>query len=207
MSVISRAFVAWVVIGVAFAVSVAVLVYLGVFNVAADDPHSAAVFVALELARDRSIAMRVRDLQVPALDDPALVAEGAEHYGAMCAGCHLAPDARQSEIRDGLYPQPPDLTQRADVSPAEQFWVVKHGIKMSAMPAWGKSHDDRSIWGIVAFLRRLPDLSPEQYRAMVDAHVEHHDQHDDAGSEHHHSHNHHHEADHAHQHAHTDAPR
>jgi hypothetical protein len=30
------------------------------------------------------------------------------------------------------------------------------------MPAWGKTHDDATIWTIVAFLQTLPTLSPEQ---------------------------------------------
>ena len=138
----------------------------------------------MELVRDRSIAVRIKDVQVPPLDDPELVADGAEHYAAMCAGCHLAPGIKQSELREGLYPQPPNLTERIDAGPAEKFWIVKHGIKMSAMPAWGKTHDDRSIWGIVAFLQRLPELTAEQYRALVDAQDDRHDHHDDAVSEH-----------------------
>jgi len=85
----------------------------------------------------------------------------------MCADCHFAPGTQQSEIREGLYPQPPNLTEKTDLVPAEMFWAIKHGIKMSAMPAWGKTHDDQNIWGIVAFLQQLPDLTPEQYRALV----------------------------------------
>jgi hypothetical protein len=45
--------------------------------------------------------------------------------------------------------------------------VIKHGIKMSAMPAWGPSHDDATIWSMVAFLQKLPEMTPAQYKAMV----------------------------------------
>ena len=184
MSFIPRPLKTWFLIGSAAAGFVLLFVYFGVFNVAADVPHSALVFTAMELVRDRSIAVRIKDVQVPPLDDPELVADGAEHYAAMCVDCHLAPGVKQSEMREGLYPQPPDLTEHIDAGPAEKFWIVKHGIKMSAMPAWGKTHDDRSIWGIVAFLQRLPELTPEQYRALVDAQDDRHDHHDDAASEH-----------------------
>ena len=51
--------------------------------------------------------------------------------------------------------------------PAETFWIIKHGIKMTAMPAWGKTHDDRLIWDMVAFVRKLPGLSPAQYQAIT----------------------------------------
>jgi len=116
------------------------------------------------------------------LGDEKLIATGAEHYAAMCSECHLAPDKKESEIRSGLYPQPPDLTKHLHASPAEMFWVIKHGIKMSGMPAWGKTHDDSSIWGLVAFLQKLPELTPAQYQALAGAEGESH---------HHHSHDHH----------------
>ncbi len=61
------------------------------------------------------------------------------------------------------------------LTPAEEFWVIKHGIKMSGMAAWGKTHSDQLIWDMVAFLRRLPQLSPAVYAQMVkNAPAEHH---------------------------------
>jgi len=156
----------------------AVLIYSGAFNIAADVPHSSVAYRLMEAVRDRSIAVRLGDVQVPSLDNPNLAAEGAKHYAAMCVDCHLAPGIEDSELRQGLYPQPPNLAEHIDAGPAEKFWVIKHGIKMSAMPAWGKTHDDQSIWGLVAFLQKLPELTPEQYHALVDAggegHAHHH---------------------------------
>jgi mono/diheme cytochrome c family protein len=164
-------------IGFAAGALAALFVYAGVFDVAADVPHSAIVYAGMEAVRDRSIAVRAKDIQVPPLDDPKLIAEGAEHYDAMCIGCHLAPGFKQSELRDGLYPQPPDMTEHIDAGTAEMFWVIKHGIKMSAMPAWGKTHDDQSIWALVAFLQKLPELTRDQYEALVAAGGEDHDFH------------------------------
>ena len=137
------------------------------FNVGADAPHSAFTVTIMDAVRSRSIATRASDVQPPPLDDAALIATGAEHYAAMCSGCHLAPDKKESEIRAGLYPQPPDLTKHLHARPAETFWVIKHGIKMSGMPAWGKTHDDSSIWGLVAFLQKLPELTAVQYQALA----------------------------------------
>jgi len=159
----------WSLIGTAAVGFVLLFVYLGIFNVAADVPHSALVSTLMQLVRDRSIAARIKDVQVPPLDDSKLIADGGEHYAAMCVDCHLAPGVKPSEMRQGLYPQPPDLTEQSDAGPAAKFWTIKHGIKMSAMPAWGKTHDDRSIWGLVAFLEKLPALTPDEYRALVGA--------------------------------------
>jgi mono/diheme cytochrome c family protein len=157
--------------------SVLIYVYAGIFNVAADEPHSAIVYAAMEIIRGRSITVRAKDVQPPSLDDATLIATGARHYAAMCGGCHLAPDKKDSEIRAGLYPKPPDLTKNIHMNPAEEFWVIKHGIKMSAMPAWGMTHDDSSIWGLVAFLQKLPDLTPAQYQALAKTEGEPHHQH------------------------------
>ena len=150
-------------------IGIATYIYLGVFDVAADVPHSAFVYNIMQLTRQRSLAARAADVKVPSLDDATLIADGAEHYRAMCSGCHLAPGAPDSELRRGLYPKPPNLSQPLNATPAEMFWAIKHGIKMSAMPAWGVSHDDRAIWGIVAFVQKMPGMTPEQYQAMTAA--------------------------------------
>ena len=72
-----------------------------------------------------------------------------------------------NELRQGLYPKPPNLAEPRERQPAESFWIIKHGIKMSGMPAWGVTHDDDSIWGLVAFLQQLPTLDAEGYRALT----------------------------------------
>jgi hypothetical protein len=70
-------------------------------------------------------------------------------------------------MSQGLYPQAPELARSQDQSAAEQFWTIKHGVKLSAMPAWGRTHDDQLIWDMVAFVRTLPTMSPEQYKAAI----------------------------------------
>jgi mono/diheme cytochrome c family protein len=145
----------------------AALSYSGAYDVGADEPHSTITARVLAVIRDRSIAARAESLPVPNLADPALIALGAGHYAGMCTGCHLAPGIADSEMRQGLYPKPPNLTQRRTRSPAESFWIIKHGVKMSAMPAWGSTHDDQTIWAIVAFLQQLPTLDASEYSALA----------------------------------------
>lgn len=147
----------------------AVIIGAGLYNVAADEPHTSVVLRMLETARERSIAVRADDIEVPKLDDPTMVRRGAGNYDAMCVGCHLAPGKADSELSAGLYPAPPDLTEDTRLNPTEVFWVIKHGIKATGMPAWGKSMEDPYIWDLVAFVRNLPSLSAEQYAAEVAA--------------------------------------
>ncbi len=149
------------------AVAATATVSLGVYNVAADDPHSRPVYALLETARERSIEVRAAKLQVPTnLDDPERIRQGAGNYNAMCVTCHLSPDAAATEMSKGLYPAPPNLSKQP-VAPAEAFWVIKHGIKASGMPAWGRSMQDDYIWNMVAFLQQLPGMDAARYRALV----------------------------------------
>ena len=154
-----------IVLGV-LALGAGAFVYSGLYNIGADDHHTKPVFAVLQTLRERSIHARSEDLTVPDLNDPQLILKGAGQYAAMCTQCHLKPGMKDSELRPGLYPQPPDLSQTR-VAPKEAFWIIKHGIKMSAMPAWGGSHDDSTIWSMVAFLQKLPDMTPAQYKDMV----------------------------------------
>jgi len=141
--------------------------YSGLYDVAATAPDNAMTRWLLVTVRNQSIDQRAAGIEVPSLTDPALVQEGFEHYHEMCVGCHLAPGVDSSEIRQGLNPQPPVLAQVVPhSSPARLFWVIKNGVKMSGMPAWGTSHSDPMIWAMVAFLERLPDMTPTEYRAM-----------------------------------------
>jgi mono/diheme cytochrome c family protein len=149
-------------------VAATVGIYAGLYNIAADVPHTKPVYWLLETARERSVAARARDIVVPNdLADQNRISKGAGQYAEMCSGCHLAPGMKRTEISRGLYPRAPELRHKNDLSPAEQFWIVKHGVKMTGMPAWGVTHDDQLLWDVVAFVRKLPGLTPDQYEALV----------------------------------------
>ena len=140
--------------------------YSGIYDMGADSHHTKPVATFISVLRERSIKRRAKDLVVPNLEDPALMLQGAGHYAAMCTGCHLAPGKAENEMRPGLYPRPPNLSRFAPDA-RDAFWVIKHGIKMSAMPAWGSTHDDPTIWSMVAFLQKMHAMSPAQYQDMV----------------------------------------
>lgn len=155
----------------------AAFVYAGVVNVAADEPHSDAMYWLMQTTRQRSIAMRADEIAVPQnLDDPKRLGSGVAQYAEMCSGCHLAPGARRSEMSRGLYPRAPVLSRGSPLTTAETFWVIKHGIKMSGMPAWGTTHNDDLIWNLVAFLKQLPELTNDQYKTMLESAPKSHDE-------------------------------
>jgi mono/diheme cytochrome c family protein len=138
----------------------------------------------LETARTRSIEAHSAGIQVPpGLDDPAKVLIGVDHYAAHCAVCHGAPGVPRGDIARGLYPPPPDLAKAAPFYSAGLFWIVKHGIKMTGMPAWS-DHSDDELWTTVAFLVKLPDMSEQEYATLVTASLAHGGHHDHAAGDH-----------------------
>ena len=143
-------------------------IYAGLYNIAADVPHTQPVYWLLETARERSVVARAREILVPSnLNDAKRISRGAGQYAEMCSICHLAPGMKRTEISHGLYPRAPELRRQTDLTPSEQFWIVKHGVKMTGMPAWGVTHHDELLWDVVAFVRKLPELTREQYETLV----------------------------------------
>ena len=158
------------------AAAVAAIVALsGLYNVAADAPHFEATKALIAGIRERSVESRLGGINVPPLADAHMIADGASDYDAMCTACHLAPGMGENEMRPGMNPKPPILWKMRNTDPREQFWIIKHGIKMTGMPAWGVTHNDAEIWNMVAFLQKLPSLSSAQYKAIVMAGGTHHD--------------------------------
>lgn len=145
-------------------------IYSGTYNIAASVPHLAVTEALLNWTVERSIENHAKSVTVPETVRNVSFKEGFPHYDAMCVYCHGAPGIERSEFGEGLYPLGPPLFQKTlddedeDVlSASERFWIVKNGIKMTGMPAFGKTHDDREIWKIVAFLGVLPNLSNSDY--------------------------------------------
>lgn len=141
----------------------------GAYDVAADEPHWTVTRSVMEKVRTASVERRSAHIEVPSLDDAALITSGAGNYDAMCAGCHLKPGVESTELSRGLYPEPPSFPTAKPRAPAAAFWVIKHGIKMTGMPAWGKSMDDEYVWGLVAFVNELEGMTEDRYRELVAA--------------------------------------
>ena len=161
-----------------FLVGGGLFLYSGYFPMGADVPHNQLTHKLLETLRENSIARAARDIEVPAdLNTSERLLAGGADYNDMCAGCHLKPGKTESDLSIGLYPSPPNLATIAvegdgdaendNAGTKRHFWIIKHGIKASGMPAWGPTHDDERIWNMVAFLKRLPDLSADQYQILT----------------------------------------
>ncbi len=148
----------------------AAFIWFGLFNVSARVPHAAITLGLIEAVRDRSIIVNSRDVKVPPLDNPDLSARGASVFHEMCRDCHGAPGVAAEPFSQGLYPASADLLS-GDVQKEwknhQLFWIVDNGLKMTGMPAFGSTLGKDELIDIVAFLRRLPGMTPEQYQLLT----------------------------------------
>jgi mono/diheme cytochrome c family protein len=170
----------------------AFLVFTGRIDVAADREHSRAVAWLLETARERAVANQAGRVKVrlPDLTDEERLHGAVVGFEEMCARCHAPPHGGTSALARGLNPPPPDLTRAAVIRGADElFWVTRHGIRMTGMPAWGPTHVDDELWPVIALITRFPEFAEGDYATLLAAARE-------AGAEHVHDH----EPDHGHNH-------
>ena len=180
----------------------------GAYNMAATEKHWPVTEKLIEWMRINSIAARSNELEIPAVDESESLSIGATHYDAMCTGCHLSPGQEPTELAQGLYPQAPVFHQRTSLTDAEKlqeqtkayFWVIKNGIKMTAMPAWGLTHDDDTIWAMAFFVQKLAGMTASTYDELAHEKADNHHQHEHAAHEHDHQHGQH----NGHKHQHND---
>jgi mono/diheme cytochrome c family protein len=145
-----------------------VLIYSGSYNVAASSTDYGIVQWVLETTMEKSVRHHAQGVVMPDLPEVSRQ-KGVEHFAAMCVLCHGAPGVDPSAIGRGLKPQPPVLgTVVHEWTSAELFWIVGNGIKMTGMPAFGRSHREEELWGIVAFIRQLPEMTAAEYRSLTE---------------------------------------
>ena len=149
----------------------------GAINIGADVKPGLIERTLAPWARERSVERRAPKGENPYVSDPAAIATGFDHYRENCVMCHGAPGAAGAELSKGLNPSAPSLGKGENDRPdGVLFWFIKHGIRMTPMPAWGPTHSDEEIWKIVAFIRHLPNLTAQERDSLraTTGEAEHH---------------------------------
>ena len=145
-----------------------ITVVAGLVPVKASAGHWAVTSWFLHFAMRRSVATHTIGLELPSLDDPVLVIKGAGHFEIGCRPCHGSPELPNPRVTRAMLPPPPYLPQRiAAWTPEQLFYIVKHGVKMTGMPAWPSQQRDDEVHAMVAFLNKLPELDVAGYRRLV----------------------------------------
>jgi mono/diheme cytochrome c family protein len=145
-----------------------IVIETGVYDVGMNNHDHPLVNQVIETAVKKSVQRHAQGIAEPPLADTALINLGAREYRP-CLGCHGAPGVPKGNIAKGLWPEAPDLSKTADEwTPSELYWIIKNGLKFTAMPAWGPSHDDHELWAMTAFVHQLPKMSPAQYKELTE---------------------------------------
>lgn len=140
---------------------------IGIIPIRASDGHWAITRWFLDFSKRRSVSLHSMRIDVPPLRDRALVVKGAAAYDQTCRPCHGSPGSAPPRVVRAMLPKPPHLPDVvARWSPAELFYITKHGIKFTGMPAWPAQGRDDEVWAVVAFLLEMPKLDAASYRAL-----------------------------------------
>ncbi len=142
------------------------VVEFGLYNIAASQQHNAIVSWALHETFIQSVRLRAEAVSAPRFTQARIIS-GFKQYQTDCMACHGGPGVSRADWVKGLEPTPPFLLKNGDEwTSAELYYILEHGIKMSAMPSWGETRSGDQIWDLVGFLQALPDISPARFAEM-----------------------------------------
>jgi mono/diheme cytochrome c family protein len=149
------------------AVLIALALFLGGFNAAADAGWSQPATWAIHRTMVHSVEARAHDIAPPDRFTAAEVREGFRVYDTHCAMCHGGPGLGRQPWTAGMEPSPPYLIDAAlRWKPEELYWIVRHGVKMTGMPAWNSRISSSDTWSLVGFLEALPRITAADYARL-----------------------------------------
>jgi mono/diheme cytochrome c family protein len=144
----------------------AIVLYSGVYNVAATAPHSRLVAAILDAGQDASVEEHAKGLEPLASALEAKGRAGFVGYEKMCVGCHAAPGVERSDVGKGLYPPAPELWTKKYLTMSEVYWIETNGIKDTGMPAFGRTHEADELWQVASFVMRLGKMSAKDFDTL-----------------------------------------
>ncbi len=140
----------------------------GAFDARASTPHDIFTAWSTHTTMIHSMRRGARDVHPPAAFTPAETIAGMRLYEQRCMACHGGPGVARAAWVQGMNPSPPFLLDASRRwTRGQLFWVVKNGVKMTGMPAWGLTESDGDIWNLVAFLEAMPQMKPADFQRVV----------------------------------------
>jgi mono/diheme cytochrome c family protein len=157
-----------VTVALALAVGLA-LALMGFVGMRADNPPSKIETIVAGHAMDASVARSAPKMANPVMSDEANLAAGARLYREHCTLCHGDPAHPKAALADSLNPPAPQfMKDMADMPENQNFYILQHGIRWTAMPGWKNVLSDQQIWQLVTFLSHMHDLPPTAKRVFTD---------------------------------------
>ena len=163
----------WFLLGALSLVLIAVLAagafMLNAHGFSAREQPSGVERWAATQARAMALPAGAKEQPNPVASTPAVLAEARAHWADHCAACHSNDGSGDTEMGKHMYPPAPDMRQAETqhMTDGELFYIIKNGVRLTGMPAWGGSdHDDEDSWKLVHFIRHLPQLTSEELEEM-----------------------------------------
>lgn len=133
--------------------------WLGFYPVNADTDPAWAEKKLAKMAVDAYVSRQASKLENPIAVSPEALMDGMKSFKSNCAGCHGFSPQKDSTFADSMYPKAPQFGHKGLHDEVEEiFWITKHGIRMSGMPAFTKMLSDKEMWSISMFLANFDKL-------------------------------------------------
>jgi thiosulfate dehydrogenase len=143
---------------------------LGFVSMRADNPPSKMETTLATHAMDASVARAAPKLTNPVAADETNLVAGARLYSEHCTLCHGDPAHPKSPLADSLNPPAPQFTNdMADMPENQNFYIIQHGIRWTAMPGWKNVISDQQSWQLVTLLSHMHDLPPAAKQVFAEA--------------------------------------
>jgi mono/diheme cytochrome c family protein len=131
----------------------------GLAPIHGDTKPSALESTVMSFAVRASLRRHANEIaSMPAANEQAIVA-GGKLYMQGCAGCHGELGKPFHEDRANFPPVPQLTTVGTCHSQTEIAWVIKHGIRMTAMSAYGRFYTQEQLSQLAAFVKGSSQLS------------------------------------------------
>jgi mono/diheme cytochrome c family protein len=120
----------------------------------------------LKLAVRAAVKRSAANLSAPSSATEDSILAGGKLYVMGCMGCHGEPGKPFAEDHAN-YPPAPQLPHiGTQYSEPEVYWIIKHGIRMTAMSAYGPFYKEEQLWSLAAFIRRINKLTPAEIQSI-----------------------------------------
>jgi mono/diheme cytochrome c family protein len=143
---------------------------LGFVDTRADKPPSSLEAAIAGRAMDASVARAATKISNPVTADEANLVAGARLYREHCTLCHGDPAQPKAPLNGSLNPPAPQfMDDKADMPENQNFFILQHGIRWTAMPGWKNVLTDQQLWQLVTFLSHMSDLTPTAKQVFLEA--------------------------------------
>ena len=139
---------------------------LGLADTRSDVPPPAWETAIMKPAVSAAVKRSAANMSAPGAATEDSIIAGGKLYVRGCMGCHGEPGKPYAEDHANFPPIPQLPHVGTQYSEPEIYWIIKHGVRMTAMSAYGYAYKEDQLWSLAAFIRRIDKLTPEEIQTI-----------------------------------------